>query len=58
MVADWIESLRTNGLPAEGVHVWEDDELYLAVVPRTRLVCRYFVIMHERLIILGRFDES
>jgi hypothetical protein len=57
MVADWIESLRSNGPPAKGVSVWEDDELFLAVVPRTHLVCRYFVIVHERLIILDRFYQ-
>ncbi len=41
----------------EGVSVWTDDELYLAVVPRTDVVCRYFVIVHERLILLDRFDQ-
>jgi hypothetical protein len=57
MVADWIELLRRNGPPTSGVSVWEEDELYLASVPRTDLVCRYFVIVHERLIVLDRFEE-
>ena len=57
MVADWIESLRRNGPPSDGVSVWEEDELYLAAVPRTILVCWYFVIGHERLIVLDRFDR-
>jgi hypothetical protein len=38
MVADWIESLRRNGPPSDGVSLWEEDELYLAAVPRTILV--------------------
>lgn len=57
MVADWIDSLRRNGPPADGVTVWEEDELYLAAVARTVLVCRYFVIVRERLIVLDRFDQ-
>jgi len=57
MVGDWIESLRRDGPPAEGVNVWDDDETYLAVVRRTRLVCRYFVIVHERLIVLEGFEQ-
>jgi hypothetical protein len=57
MVADWIDSLRAIGPPAEGVSVWEDDELYLAAVPRTLLVCRYFVVVYERLIVLDHFDQ-
>jgi hypothetical protein len=57
MIADWVGSLRSAGPPAEGVRVWTDDELYLAVVPRTDVVCRYFVIVHERLIVLDRFDQ-
>jgi hypothetical protein len=57
MVADWIESLRRNGPPSDGVSVWEEDELYLAAVPRTILVCRYFVVVHGRLIVLDRFDR-
>jgi hypothetical protein len=57
MVADWIESLRRNGPPSDGVSVWEEDELCLAAVLRTILVCRYFVIVHERLIVLDRFDR-
>lgn len=57
MVGDWIESLTRDGPPAEGVNVLDDDETYLAVVRRTRLVCRYFVIVHERLIVLDRFDQ-
>jgi hypothetical protein len=35
----------------------EDDELYLATVPRTALICRYFVVVHERLMVLDRFEE-
>jgi hypothetical protein len=58
MVADWIDSLRAPGPPAEGVSVWEDDELYLAAVPRTLLVCRYFVVVYERLIVLDHFDPA
>lgn len=57
MVVDWVDSLRSAGPPAEGVSVWTDDELYLTVVPRTGVVCRYFVIVHERLILLDRFDQ-
>lgn len=57
MVGDWIESLRRDGPPAEGANVLDDDETYLAVARRTRLVCRYFVIVHERLIVLDCFDE-
>lgn len=57
MVAAWVDSLRSAGPPREGVGVWTDDELYLAVVPRTDVVCRYFVIVHERLIVLDRFDQ-
>ena len=57
MVADWIYSLRRNGPPPDGVSVWEEDELYLAAVPRTVLVCRYFVVVHERLIVLDRFNQ-
>jgi hypothetical protein len=57
IVADWVESLRRFGPPADGVSVWEEEELYLAPVPRTALVCRYFVIVHERLIVLDRFDQ-
>lgn len=57
MVADWVDSLRSAGPPRSGVSVWTDDELYLAVVPRTDVVCRYFVIVHERLIVLDRFDQ-
>ncbi len=57
MVGDWIESIRRDRPPAEGVNVLDDDETCLAVVRRTRLVCRYFVIVHERLIVLDRFDQ-
>ncbi|MHB1534033.1 MAG: hypothetical protein ACYC1D_05375 [Acidimicrobiales bacterium] len=57
MVGDWIESMRRDGPPADGVSVWDDEEVYLALVPRTRLVCRYFVIVHERLIVLDRFCQ-
>ena len=57
MVGDWIESLRRDGPPAEGLSVWNDDETYLAVVRRARLVCRYFVIAYERLIVLEGFDQ-
>jgi hypothetical protein len=55
-VADWIDRLRTDGPPADGVRVWEDDELYVARVPRTDLICRYFVVDYERLVILDRFE--
>lgn len=37
MVVDWIESLRSNGPPVEGARVRKDDDLYLVLVPRTRL---------------------
>jgi hypothetical protein len=57
MLADGIELLRRNGPPTSGVSVWKEDELYLAAVPRTDLVCRYFVIVHERLIVLDRFEQ-
>lgn len=57
MVSDWIDSLRRDGPPAEGVNVSDDEEKYLAVVRRTRLVCRYFVIAYERLIVLDRFEQ-
>lgn len=55
-VADWLRSIRSNGPPAEGVQVWVDDELHMAVIPRTAWVCRYFVVVHERLVILDRFE--
>lgn len=57
-VADWIDELRQQGPPSDGVQVWEDDELYLARVPRTDLICRYFVVVYERLVALDRFDRS
>lgn len=57
-VADWIERLRAYGPPDEGVQVWDDDELYLAQVSRTDVICRYFVIVHESLIIINRFDAG
>ncbi|MDA8261572.1 MAG: hypothetical protein M0Z47_01940 [Actinomycetota bacterium] len=59
MVSDWIDSLRRDGPPAEAerVNVSDDEDKYLAVVRRTRLVCRYFVIAYERLIVLDRFEQ-
>jgi hypothetical protein len=53
-VADWIDKLRTDGPPADGVRVWEDDELY--GFPVRTLICRYFVVDYERLAILDRFE--
>ena len=38
--------------------MWDDDDLYLARVPRTDLICRYFVVVYEQLIVLDRFDRS
>lgn len=57
MVSDWIESLRRDGPPTQGVNVLGDDETYLALVRRARLVCRYFLIIHERHIVLDRFEQ-
>jgi hypothetical protein len=56
-VADWIDGLRADGPPLDGVRVWEDDERYVARVPRTDLICRYFVADYERLVILDRFER-
>jgi hypothetical protein len=55
-VADWLRSIRLNGPPDEGVQVWDDDELHMAGVRRTAWVCRYFVVVHERLV-LNRFED-
>lgn len=57
MIGDWIESLRRDGPPADGVNVWDDGETYLAAVRRTGLVCRYFVVVYERLIVLEGFHQ-
>ncbi len=55
-VADWIDQMRTHGPAADGVKVWPDDELYVVRFPRTDLICRYFVVDYERLVILDRFE--
>ncbi|HET6917089.1 MAG TPA: hypothetical protein VFH56_13435 [Acidimicrobiales bacterium] len=56
--ADWIEALRESGPPSNGVRVWDDDDLYIAQVPRTSLIARYYVIVHELLIVLDRLDAA
>jgi hypothetical protein len=54
--ADWIDRPRTDGPPTNGVRVWEDDELYLASVPCTDLICRHLAVDYERLVILDRCE--
>ena len=57
-IADWIERHRRKGPPDDRVMVWEEEELFLARIPRTDLVARYFVIVHERLIVIDHFEAE
>lgn len=50
-VGDWIAALRVTGPPVDASI---DDELNGMTVPGTRIVVEFFVIVHEKLVVVRR----
>lgn len=57
-VEDWITTRRAYGPPDDGVPIFDDDDVFSAVVPRALVVATYRVVGgHERLIDVQDFDS-
>lgn len=51
-VVAWIEALRVHGPPDDAVHVFADDDLYLAREPTTGTVVSFLAIAQDRIVIV------